>query len=166
MIREPILIIAEIIKDFLGLAANRVFIYEENINLPKDKDLYIAIQHINSQPYSLTNRQTPTETGFQEEINLLTREEYIINVVSKNNEARTRKEEVILALNSSKSLELQEKYQFNIAKITSSFINISELEGAGILKRYAIKIVIMAHKSKINEIDYYDNNFITNLETD
>jgi len=166
MNREPILIIADILEDSLGLAANRVFIYEENIDLPKDKNLYIAIQHINTQPYSVTNKQTPTETGFQEEINLLTREEYIINVVSRNDEARTRKEEVVLALNSFKSLQQQEKYQFNIAKITSSFINVSELEGAGILKRYAIKIVILAHKSKINEIDYYDNNFITNLETD
>lgn len=166
MNREPILIIADILEDSLGLAANRVFIYEENIDLPKDKNLYIAIQHINTQPYSVTNKQTPTETGFQEEINLLTREEYIINVVSRNDEARTRKEEVVLALNSFKSLQQQEKYQFNIAKITSSFINVSELEGAGILKRYAIKIVILAHKTKTNDIDYYDNNFITDLKTD
>lgn len=166
MNREPILIIADIIKDFLQIAANRILITNQDYNLPKDKDLFIVIQHTSSQPYSSVNRTSPTDDGYQEEINLLTREEYIINVMSKNSDARTRKEEILLALNSVNSFEQQEKYQFNIAEISNSFINVSELEGAGMFTRYAIKIVLMAWKNKVQGIAYYDNNFVTDLETD
>jgi hypothetical protein len=97
---------------------------------------------------------------------MLTREEYLINVISKNDEARQRKEEVILSINSNFSKNKQELYQFKIANLSNSFLNVSELEGAGIVNRFAINISVLAYYNNTINTDYYDNNFINQIETD
>jgi hypothetical protein len=71
-----------------------------------------------------------------------------------------------MSLNSNFSKDQQGLYQFQIAQISNSFVNVSELEGAGMLNRYAINISLLAHYSKTMDTTYYDNNFISEIDTD
>ena len=160
MIREPIKIIADILKNCMNLTNEQIYIYNQDFKIPQTKGLFVLIQYNNSSNYSTTNEFIPAPEGVdtaQEYISMLTREYYTINVVSKNDEARQRKEEVIMALNSNYSQDQQGLYQFQIAKISNSFVNVSELEGAGMLNRFAINISLLAFYNKVTDTSFYDN---------
>lgn len=156
MNREPILIIADIIQNELGLTNSQVFIYNQDYKLPETSGLFIVLVNDSSEIYSNSNRYVGTVNNSQEVINLLAKEEYSINIMSKNSEARTRKEEVVMALISNYAKEQQDKYQFKIAQIPNSFTNVSELEGAGMLNRFVINISILTWKQKTKIIPYFD----------
>jgi len=169
MNREPIKILGDILKNCMVLTDQQIFIYNQDFKLPETSGLFIILQYNNSTNYSSTNTFIPAdegEEGGQECIAMNAKEEYTINIISKNDEARQRKEEVIMSLNSNFSKDQQGLYQFQIAQISSSFVNVSELEGAGMLNRYAINISLLAHYSKTMDTTYYDNNFISEIDTD
>jgi len=160
MNREPIKIIGDILKNGMALGDEQIYIYNQDFKIPETKGLFILMQYNNSDNYSTTNEFIPAPEGVdtaQEYISMLTREYYTINVVSKNDEARQRKEEVIMALNSNYSQDQQGLYQFQIAKISNSFVNVSELEGAGMLNRFAINISLLAFYNKVTDTSFYDN---------
>jgi hypothetical protein len=169
MDRETIKILADIIKNGMSLTDEQIFIYNQDYVIPETSGLFIVLQNLSSNNYSTNNTFIPQPEGIegaQESITMLTREEYLINIISKNDEARQRKEEVILSINSNFSKNKQELYQFKIANLSNSFLNVSELEGAGIVNRFAINISVLAYYNNTINTDYYDNNFINQIETD
>lgn len=156
MNREPIKIIASIIKEVMALEDGQIFIYNQNFKLPSVSGLFIVIQQTSSQNFASNNNFVPTEAGADENMAILTREEYAINILSKDESARQRKEEIILALNSNYSQNQQGLYQFQIGRISNGFTNVSELEGANVINRFVINIALKAHYSKSIATDYYD----------
>ena len=168
MNREPIKIIGDILKNCMSLTDEQIWIYNQDFKIPETSGLFILLQYGDSQNYSSTNEFVPADEGTegaQETIAVLNKESYIINVVSKNDEARQRKEEVIMSLNSNYSQDQQGLYQFQIARVTNSFTNVSELEGAGMLNRFALNISLLAHYSKTIDTVYYDD-FTNQIELD
>lgn len=156
MNREPILIIADIIQNELGLTDSQIFIYNQDYKLPETSGLFIVLVNDSSEVYSNSQKFIATQTSSQEVINYLAKEEYSINIMSKNSEARTRKEEVVMALVSNYAKEQQDKYQFKIAQIPNSFTNVSELEGAGMLNRFVVNLSVLTWKQKTKDIPYFD----------
>jgi hypothetical protein len=168
MNREPIKIIGDILKNCMTLADDQIFIYNQDFKLPETSGLFVLMQYNTSANYSSTNEFIPADEGVeggQESISMLTKEDYTINVISKNDEARQRKEEVIMSLNSNFSQDQQGLYQFQIARVSNSFVNVSELEGAGMLNRFAINISLLAHYNKTIDTTYYDD-FTNQIEFD
>ena len=160
MNREPIKILGDIIKEFMTLVDGQIFIYNQDFKLPESSGLFVVLQYNSSKNYSSTNEFIPAPEGMlggQEKITTLMKEEYTINVISKNDEARERKEEIIMALNSNLSQDKQGLYQFQIARISNSFTNVSELEGAGMINRFAINISLLAFYDKLLDTTYYDD---------
>lgn len=155
MNREPVLVLADIIKNCLSLADGQVFIYNQNFKLPETSGLFVIIQYNSSQEYASNNEFVPTDEGANEVMSLQVREEYTINVMSKDNTARTRKEEVKMALRSNYSQNQQGLYQFSIGRL-GNFVNVSELEGANVINRFALNVSLLAHYSKTLATDYYD----------
>lgn len=156
MNREPILIIADIIQNEMGLTNSQVFIYNQDYKLPETSGLFIVLVNDSSEIYSNSNKYVGTANSSQEVINLLAKEEYSINIMSKNSEARTRKEEVVMALISNYAKQQQDLYQFKIAQIPNSFTNVSELEGAGMLNRFVINLSVLTWKQKTKDIPYFN----------
>lgn len=165
MNREPIKIVGDIIKSLMELTDQQIFIYNQNFKLPETSGLFVVIQYNTSQVYSSTNEFVPTDAGGEEVLTTQTREDYTINVMSKDDTARTRKEEVVLSLNSNYSKNQQELFQFRIGRVTGNFTNVSELEGGAFMNRFAIPISLLAHYSKTVSTDYYDT-FTNSTETD
>ena len=155
MNREPVLVVADIIKNCLSLNDGQIFIYNQNFKLPETSGLFIIIQYNSSQEYSSNSEFVPTESGANELISSQVREEYTINVLSRDDTARTKKEEVKMALNSNYSQNQQGLYQFSIGRL-GNFTNVSELEGADVINRFALNINLLAHYSKTLATDYYD----------
>ena len=159
MDREPVLILADIIENFMSLGNGRIFIDNQNFKMPTDTGLFVVLQQISSNNYSTTNKFIPADEGQeggQELITYRSQESYNINVMSRDSSARQRKEEVIMALNSDFSKNQQEKYSFKLAKISNSFNNISDVEGEAVLSRYVFNINLIAWYSSIRDTAYYD----------
>lgn len=159
MDREPILILGDIIKNLMNISSDRIYIGNENYKLPTDTGIYIGLEQTASDGYSNTNKFIPADEGqegAQEELTYRARESYNINIYSKDSSARSRKEEVILAFSSNFAKNKQEEFQFKLANINNSFINVSGLEGPAVISRYVINISLIAWYSIIRDTDYYD----------
>ena len=151
----------------MGLSEEQILIYNQDFILPDSSGLFIILQDTTSQVFASNNRFIPAAenvVGAEENIISLNKEEIIINVISKNSEARLRRAEIGMALRSNFSQGQQELYQFKITNITSS-LNVSEAEGAGMLNRFATTVSLFAHYEKTIDTPYYDN-FTNNLLVD
>lgn len=169
MNREPIKIIADTIKDFMALADDQIYIYNQDFNIKNTGGLQVVIQYNSSTPYSITNKFIPANEGVEgaiQKLRLLTREDYTINVISKTDEARQRKEEVLLSLITQNASDLQEEYQFKIFNISSGFIDVSEVEASGTLNRYAISISLLTSYNREIDAPYYDTFTIEDAKVD
>lgn len=157
--REPIKIIRDIIKDFMGLDEDKIYIYNQDFK-SNTGDLQVIIQFQSSTPYSNINKFIPADQGVEgamQSLRLLTREDYTINILSKNTDARIRKEEILLALMTQEAQDKQGEYNFKISNISSSFIDVSEVEASGSLNRYAITISLLTSYTKEIVAPYYDS---------
>ena len=168
MNREPIKIIGDILKNCMSLTDDQLWIYNQDFKIPETKGLFIVLQRNTAVTYSATNNFIPAdegEVGAQEMMNVRRKEDYTVNVMSKNSDARLREHEVALSLNSNYSENEQEKYQFRIARIGTGSVNVSELEGAGMLNRFAINVSLLAWYNKTIDTPYYDT-FTNQVEID
>jgi len=149
-------VIAYIIETAMNLSG-RVVLYNQNYDLPKDKNLFCVIQYINSESYSNTSKRTYLENSVKESLRLLTIENIRINFLSRNDEARIRKNEFLSILSSTFTEQQEEIYNIRIAKSALNFVDVSEVEGDGMLNRFAIDIKINSWSAKDYDIDYFDN---------
>lgn len=155
MARETVLIIRDIIKTGMALAEDRIFIYNQDYKIPPDRGLFVVIQHNSSQPYSSIN--TFDSVNNKEKLSVSLREEYTINIMSRNPDAMQRKEEIYLALNSDYARNQQGTYQFKLAWFGQRLINVSALEGGSILNRFVIDISALRSYDKNSDTLYYDD---------
>jgi hypothetical protein len=154
-----------ILQEQMNLANGRLFIYNQDFKIPPISDLFVVVQYNSSDVMTNINKFVGEDLTMKEELTLLTTEKYTINLMSKNNDARLRKEEVLLALSSTFCEQQQEIYNIKIARNSNSFTNVSELEGAGMLNRFAIDIAIISWFKKEQEIEFYDN-FTNSITTE
>lgn len=165
MNEEAIVIIRDIIKTELSLTDQNIWLFNQDYKIPVSEGLSVVLSSINKIPYANNNRfiENQTQTGINQLQYILVSEQIDIDLFSKNREAQTRQFEVIMAFNSYYSREQQEKYQFKIAQINQPFINISEVEGSGMLNRYKLSLTANTWQQKETAVDFYDNNFTPDI---
>ena len=155
---EPLKVIADILQTKLGLKAGRVMLYNQKYNIPKDDKIFIMVGEEDNDVYaaSTNTMDTPDGSGYEERNDVLVRATAVIDVLSAGPEARERKHEVIMALNSIYSQQMQELNSLRIANLPVGFVNTSDLEASQMLNRFTIKFNILYRKSNKNSVDYYD----------
>ena len=138
---ELIKVIAFLVQDYLQLPEGRGVIYNQKWLIPQDDGLFFAVQYIGEKRFG-TKRvyiDDPTNPGGLIEVQgSQTQEMYQIDLFSKDSSAREREHEVVFALNSTLSQQLQEQYSFQIGPLPSAMNDVSQVEGAARLNRYAI----------------------------
>lgn len=156
LIGDALLLFCEIIQNQMALANGRVYLWDQKIFQPSDYSLYIAISEIVPKPFG-NNITTSTDNSGN-----LIQHKYVnmqsmldIDIISRGPEARDRKEEVILALGSTYAEQQMEANSFYIGKISTNFINLSNIDGAAIPYRYKISCMIQYCKNITIPIQYY-----------
>ena len=153
MVGTPLMLFCDIIKEGMELDAKQVYLYNQKINIPTDSDVYVAVGVLSCKPFSNTieylDDQSIQTTNFMASLS--------IDILSRSIDALNRKEELIMALNSQYARQQQEKNSFGIAKISSTFNNLSEIEGAAIPYRFNLSVNIQYYVKKVKDIDYFDN---------
>lgn len=158
-------ILTEIISQGLNLDPSRIFIYNQDFNLPTDNGLFVVIQLIGAEDSSATNQMIEEEDVSIENLTTLTLEYYTINVCSRDRSARFRYREVINALSNINALYWQDVFQIKIARNSSQITNLSDLEGGSMLTRIGVDFKVNSWFAQTNNITYYDqfpNSLLTN----
>jgi hypothetical protein len=79
-----------------------------------------------------------------------------IDIISKGPAARDRKEEIILAFNSNYAQQQQDANSFYIGKISTGFLNLSDIDGAAIPYRYRISVNMQYAFQKASPVSRFD----------
>lgn len=149
-------------KDSKGFIVPSVYIVAPNISLGTTDKLQIGVQSIATIPIANHNRVKyvdsstggdPVATEYKE----ATINEMIqIDLSSRNNDARLRRHEAYMALNSIYSMQQQEKYGFRIFNLPSGFNNTSAADGGTTIYRYTLTMMVQYTRVYTSVIDYYD----------
>jgi hypothetical protein len=149
-------LLCEIIQNGMGLTEDQVYLYNQKVMIPTDDRLYIAVGVITVKPFGNTRNIVPTSGGMSEVLSTNVRATLSIDLMGRSMEALDRKEELVLALNSTYSQKIQEANGFQIAPIPSSFANISGIDGAAIPYRFSLAVSLQYQITKASPVEYYD----------
>jgi hypothetical protein len=141
----------------LELDDDRINIWNQKFDIPSDENLFIVLSYQPSKV--IANRNTvkynPTTSEYEEIQDVNVQEHITVGIFSRNLDALNRKEEVLMAMASVYSQQLQEKYSFKIARI-APIEDLSVLEATALLYRFDIPLVIFSHYQKIKTVEYFE----------
>jgi hypothetical protein len=150
----------EILIHELEVDETRVNIYNQKIDteLLKEEGLFIYLESI--PPTKVissrnTEKWNASISEYQSVQDITVQDKITIGIFSRNLDALTRKEEVVMALYSTYAQQVQEVSSFKIFRI-APIENISDLEGAARLYRFDIPVTLITWHQKIKKVDFYD----------
>lgn len=155
--------IVDIIRKEMNLSQQNIWIHSQNRKIPpQSQELYVTVGCVDFLPISSKSRfkyvdATQTAEAYMQEIQTVYgRASVQIDILSRSNEARIRRAELLMALNSYYSKEVQDKHQFRIFELPARFINTSSLEGGSEINRFSLIIRAMISQDKEKETPYYE----------
>lgn len=153
---NALLLFCEIIRKEMGLDVDRVFLWDQKIFQPSDAGMYIAISVPSVRVVGNNYRQLPDGESSENYTNVLATVD--LNVISRDNSALFRKEEVLLALQSQYARNQQDANSFFIGKLPagSNFRDLSGIDGPAIPFRFHISVNVQYTVSKQNSIEFYE----------
>lgn len=158
LVTNPLGLFCDILQTELGLAPGRVYLWDQKINEPTDSGLFIAVGIQSCKPFANTVSMDGSGGGLVavQSVNMLA--VLSIDIISRGPEARDRKEEVILALNSIYAQSQQELNSFYIGKLPpgGQFVNLSNVDGAAIPYRFSISVNMQYFFRKLKAAPYFD----------
>lgn len=146
--------ICRLLKDYLQLDDEHIYLYCNKWVIPKDGKLCVVVGTGQEIPYHSSTRVE----GLEEENTILSTCTLNIDVFSINREALYRKNEILMALNTSEAQNLFSRYGFYVPKIPQSFNQVNELDGATLLTRYNISFNMFYKTSKKYKSNYIETS--------
>lgn len=158
LVGNPLLLFCEVIQKELGLANGRVYLWDQKIMQPTDAGLYVAVAIVSCRPFGNSNEYNGAGAGLLSIQSVNMYAQLQIDIISRDAEARDRKEEVLLALASDYAETQQEANSFLIGKLppNSQFLNLSSPDGAAIPYRFTIGVSMQYFYTKPKDVGYFD----------
>ena len=153
---DPLKHICNILQNQLGLSSGQIWIYNQKRDIPNDFGTYFVVNYTGQRIIGNTRREIATATGLIEYQSIHSLANLSLNVFSRSSSIRDMRDKAIMALNSTYSQQIQEKYGFQIARNSFSVTNTSEIEGVAELTRYTISFNVTYMSETTKSIDYYD----------
>ena len=154
--REPAKIVADVIQQSMGLMASQVVLSNQKIFIPTPGPL-IVVRYVGpSKIISNVDEWTDIAGTFTEVQTMCMWHLLQIDIMSYDDTARLRKEEIAFAVNSLLSEAQQEMFNMNIANFTGSFLDTSFLEETKRITCYTTTISTTSVLMKQQPVqDYY-----------
>ena len=134
-------ILADIVTTDMELDADRVVVYDQNWKPPKDDGIYITVAL--SSPVRIIGANNNFDPDTDSEIKTVSKSEpYNIEITSKNRDAQDRWPEVIMALESTYSVQQQEENSIRIFPQSRNVMDLSFIEASSSLHRYRIPVIV------------------------
>jgi len=154
---EPIKVVADIIQEWMGLSDGQVMLAYQRYPIPT-KGLFIVLTSIADTPMHAETFIQDADAGGQEEVaQTYMLHDIQIDLLSFGPEARQRRTEVIMALNSIYSQQQQVANEIKISRLTTPMQDTSFLESTEYLNRFTTRIRVTAVTELVKaDPDYYD----------
>lgn len=147
----------DIIRKELEIDQQHIWIQSQNKKIPPNSnDLFVVVGAVDFIPISSKSYFVGTTTKYERQV-VYGEAMVQIDIFSRSTEARTRRAEILMALNSYYSQEIQNKYHFRIFEIPSNFANTSGLEGGSDINRFTLRVYAMCTEVKEKTTDFYDS---------
>jgi len=156
MVGSALLLFCDIMKQELSITDDHIYLWDQKVFQPTDSKMYMAVAIASSKPFGNTNFFDGTTNRQIQSVNML--DVLSVDFMSRSAEARDRKAEVIMALNSQYAESQQEINSFRIGILPAggNFTNLSEIDGAAIPYRFNIAINLQYFVTKVQSSQYYD----------
>lgn len=147
--------IVQIIREEMSIPQAQIWVSSQNkkIDTASDK-LFVIVGLADARAVSSKSSFNPDTQKETQEV--LLRGVVQVDIMSRDNKARDRRAEILMALNSFRSQNKQDSLGFRIFEIPSSFKNTSSVEGGSEINRFTIQVPVMFTETKIQTTDYYD----------
>lgn len=157
LVGNPLLLFCDVISNQLGLARNRVYLWDQKIMQPTDVGMYVAIAVLRKKIFANTNKFDGSGSNSNSDQSCNVMAMLQVDAISRDSSARDHAEDIILAINSDYSQSQQEINGFYIGKLPpgSQFINVSGPDGAAIPYRYSISIAMQYFYTKTQAVPYF-----------
>lgn len=155
LIGTPLELFCDIIQQELGLDDGRVYLWDQKVNSPNDYGLFVAVAAMTPRAFGNKMDYVDVNGALYEEqsINFMTT--LSVDVISRDNSARDRLEEVVMALKSTYSQQQQEANSFFVSTLPSAIVNLSEIDGAAIPYRFNFSVSIQYATKKTKQVPFY-----------
>lgn len=149
----PLLLFCEIIQNQMALTSDHIYLWDQKLFQPRDSSLYVAVSVMSCKPFANTNYFDGTDSI--QSVNMYAQLQ--LDIISRGPEARDRKEEVIMALNSDYSKTQQGSNSFYIGQLPpgAHFVNLSNIDGAAIPYRFSISVSMQYFVKKTQVVPYF-----------
>lgn len=155
LVGSPLLLFCDILQQGLGIPQNKVYLWDQKIMQPTDYGLYVAVSVASAKPFGNSNSFSGADNTQDQFVSMMATID--MDIISRGPDARDRKEEVILALNTQYSQQQQNANSFYIGQLSNRFINLSDVDGAAIPYRYRISVNMQYLYQKQMPAQYYDD---------
>ncbi len=149
--------VCEIIQTQMQLDSGQIFIYNQKIIIPPDDRMYVVVGVLSCKPFSSSRRAVAEAASMSDVQAMNWYAQLSIDVMGRSFSALDRKEEVIMALQSAYSLQVQAAESIMIAPIPSGFTNISGVDGSAIPFRFNATVAVQYLATKSQRVEYYDD---------
>jgi hypothetical protein len=163
--REPIKIIRDIIKSEMGLEDGQIWIYADKRDIPPDDKLYVVVGNLGTSIIGSGKHYEDDGSGGLNEVQAVNMLGVVsVDILSRSRETRIRAYEVLLALQSTYSVQQQEANGVQIGRLPTAMNDASALEETAYLYRYNFNFNITYKREKIKSVDYF-NAFNKQIKT-
>lgn len=153
MVGDALLLFCDVVMRGLGLDPTRIWIWDQKIFQPTDYGLYVTVAEM--EPKVIANVNSSPNTGDTQSqfVTFISRLE--VNLISRDQSARLRKGQFIMALNSSYAEQQQKLNGFQISRVPKSLTNVSVQDGAAIPYRYSAWVNLQYAEPASSSQDYF-----------
>ncbi len=156
VVGNVLILFCDILQTYLGLAPGRVYVWDQKLSQTIDSDLYIAVSVPMCKPFGNNISFDPSGGNLTANQTVNMQATFDVDLISRGPVARDNKELVLMAVRSPYAEQQQEANAFQIARLSTNFINLSEVDGAAIPYRYKISFKIIYSVTNSVPVSYYN----------
>lgn len=157
---EVLKTICDILSTGLQIDPKQVWIYNQKIDIPADKKLYVVCKISEEKAFGVNLNYDGKGEGLKENTIINLRSIVSIETFSYGLLAYTRRYDILSAMRSTYSLQKQEALNFNISRAPLVFVEATFAAPTAKLYSFHYQYAVThIHNSGQKEVDYYDNNF-------
>lgn len=156
MALESIIVVMNILIEEMELDSQQIAVYNQKFDIPRNFDIFLYLSYLSQKHFGATLRYETINDIFTEIKSISVQQIIGIDIVSRGREAQLRKEEVVLAFNSTFARQQMSENVLKLATLPLTFLDLSNLEGPAILNRYHMELVVLTLFEKQKAVGFYD----------
>lgn len=153
---DPLVLVCDILQHELDIPKERLFIFNDDRELPKDDNLYIVVEPESFPPYGVSHTHKIENGKYYEVTSASYKYRILIHCCSVNPEACDIAPQVSICMNSDFARNYMLSKGFHIGKLPVDVRNMSSVEGTRRMNRLDCEFNMLSTVTTQKEVEYYD----------